>query len=327
MYSGVVSRIFWLWIALAIFATASDQAVAGITDEVSVADTPIEIGNYTFGMRSAFRLIGGVFDEYGNYTNYPNGSQAWSLMTSLSASYRFSRFLEGDVSVPLRQSEVDSTTGSSDTTSMGGPSLSVRAHLGTWAHLVFHGGFTFMSPPAFIRSSEGDTSMSLPQNLGDGAAAGPSVNWGLGGFRSLGKFRFALDAMMVYYFNWAQDMSESPPDTPQLWIQPGMRFQLSETGGYALTRKWTALLGFHQAWQLDTFSSTAGLPSIDALGTANRTYSSSVGAAFAPDHHWRFTASFDTPFPFYDYAVNQAYAPSVSLSMTYSGGGAPAVHE
>jgi hypothetical protein len=279
-----------------------------------VVNAPVQINNYDLGFSSSVRVPQGGFDAQGNYVAYPAGSSSWSDTTNLNGSYRFSQQWEGGLTLPIRESRTFFPTGSTTSTSINVPQLFGRYHLGTPAHLVLHGG---LSLPYRYRYSQtnGNPSASLPEDSGDASTlSGSAVRFGIGGSHSINRFRFAADVSMTAPFAADSNMSDAPPGTPTVPVRKGDQILLSEGLAYTISPQWNVNGGLRQIWQGDTYSNGQ-----DVTGTASRVFSTSLGASYLPDFTWRWTASFDTQYPFYSYAVNQPYAPSVSIGLTYSG--------
>lgn len=294
----------------------STAALADVGAEVSVTDEPVKVSNYDFGLMNSLRAAQGTFDPYtGAYVPYPAGSSSWSNMTSLNGTYRFSKEWELGLSLPIFESRTIFPTGSITSTSVSIPQLLARYHFGTEAHLVGHVG---LSLPYKYRYSniQGEPSASLPEDSGDAATlSGFAVRTGLGASHSIKRFRFAFDASVTTAIPTDANLDDAPVGTPNSETWKGEQFLLNEGLAYTLSPEWLVNGGLQQIWQC---SSRAAGAIVD--GSAGRLFSTSLGVGYTPVGDWRWIASVSTPYPFYAYAVNQAYAPSVSVGVTYTGG-------
>jgi hypothetical protein len=283
-------------------------------EEVSVTDEPVHLGTVQMDLMSSMRAMQGSFDPYGQYQAFPDGSTAWNSMTSLGATYRFDKKWEGSISGQFMKSDMTFPTGEMSSTSVMGPLVDVRYHLGLWPHLIVHVG----ASPGWSMGSHttvGNPTAALPDDFGDGNIQGASVHAGIGGARSIGRFRFAFDINSVLPFATTSIPSDAPPTTAApVTTRPGDRFLLSQGIAYKVSSKWTVNGGFRQSWGADTSADD-----VPVDGTASRLFSSDLGVSYSPDASWRWMASYDTQFPFYNYVVNGSYSPAVSLGLTYAG--------
>jgi hypothetical protein len=294
--------LLWLFLAMPAFAA----------EEVSVTEAPLEVSHFELNLSTSLRSTQGGFDPYGAYHAYPEGSSAWSLTTNLGASYRFSRVFEGVVLLPFRQSRNIFPTGSQTSTSIGLPLFETKIHLGGWPHLVVHLG---VAPPWQYRSStfEGSPADSISDDPNDGNA-GASVHIGAGVSRTFHPLRLAFDVTAILPFTSSQTPDNAPAGTPDTHIHKGNRLQVNEGLSYQFNSRWRLNSGLRQMW-----SASNSIDDVDALGSRGRLFTTSLGVSYQPNRAWRWMTSFESAYPFYSFAVNQSYAPTVALGMTYVG--------
>jgi hypothetical protein len=303
------SRRLAILAVLILFYSMQSYAV----EEVSVTDEPVVVGHYQFNLGTAVRAVQGTFDPYGQYEAYPGGSKALAVMTNLGASYRFTKKWEGSISGNVMNSNSSFPTGTMQSTSVSGPLTDVRYHLGLWPHLIIHVG----ASPGWhysSRNSTGNPTASLPDTFGDGTYNGAAAHIGIGGARSVGKFRFAFDFNSIVPFPSSRVPSDAPTDTPPMSLRTGDQLVLSQGLAYSLARKWMLSSSIQEDWGA---SSTQN--GVDVPDTKSRFFSSSLGVSYSPNETWRWLATYSTSYPFYNYAVNGSYAPAVILGMTYAG--------
>jgi hypothetical protein len=291
---------------------AADASLAFCAEEtVSVADEPLRTNHYEFSLSNSVRAMQGSFDPYGAYHAYPEGTEAWSLMTRFGVSYRFSKKWAAGFSLPVRQNQMQTSTGSSSSTSVGGMNFSIKYHLGGWAHPVIHVGG---GPPWAYRhrTMEGDPRAAITEDSNDGMMGGASIHVGAGISRTFRWLRAALDSTIMLPF--ASTQTNTDGTAGSVSVRRGNRLQLSEGLAYVGGRGWSINGSLRQMW-----SGLTSADGVDVMGTRSRAFSTSVGASYAPSKNWRLRAGYDTQFPFYAYAVNSSYSPSVTLGMTYVG--------
>jgi hypothetical protein len=310
-----LSRSNGLAAALCLLAAAAPALAQANDEEVSVTDSVVSDHHYSFGLNTSARAMQGSFDAYGAYHPFMPGSTAISLAWSLNASYRLSQVVEIGTSLPIRRSMEWFPTGTSASWMMNAPGIDTRFHLGGWPHLVAHVGF---SGPWKWRDSNitGDPSASMPDDMGDGFVPGASMRLGLGVSRSFSRFRIALDVSGTHPFASTNVPMDAPPGVvvAPVTSQSGDRISFSEGASYSITHRWTANAGLRQYWAGPTIADGSVVE-----GTRGRAFTTSVGTSFIPSSSWRFNASVETQYPFYDYAVNLPYAPAVSVGMVYVG--------
>ncbi len=288
-------------------------SIAHATEQVSVTDIPVGVHTLLLNVSSSYRVSGGHFDPYGAYTSYVDGSSVWGLTTLFRTSYRLSQYWEGGLSFSLRNSQMSFPTGKMTSTSVGSPGADMRFHAGGWAHLILHLG---MSLPYSVSSRNivGDPSKSaMTDDLG--STTGFALRTGFGVSRTLRPLplRLALDATASLPFAQSTVLSDAPSGTPAVMIRKGKQFQTSEGIAYVASPLWILSAGLKQIWAMDTHSNDIDIP-----GTAGRLFSTSLGLAYSSGPTLRWTASYDTSFPFYSYAVNNSYSPALSLGMSYT---------
>jgi hypothetical protein len=303
-------------------ATASTAAFAADTPEgVDVTDQIVHQNNIGIGLSTSVREMEGKFDAWGNYASYPADSSSWAAMTMFTTSYRLNSSWEAGLGFMARDSATLMPTGSMRSFSIGSPSLSVRYHTKIadgWAHLIAHLGVG--APYSFgTRTVVGDVSRSMPQSqtdLADGTFGGWGVRVGLGFAKSFTflPIRVAIDSSVTNPFPQSSDPDQLPPGTPVSTSTSGRQYSLSEGISYEIGRQWAVNTGIRQSWGGDTYTN-----GIDDVGTASRMFSSSIGASYIPDAHWRWNVSYSTQWPFYNYLINQGYSPAISLGMGYTG--------
>jgi long-subunit fatty acid transport protein len=108
--------------------------------------------------------------------------------------------------------------------------------------------------------------------------------------------------------------ADAPEGAAPSTSQGANRLMMSEGVAYSISHRWTMNLGFRQFW---TGQSTRD--GVSKEGSRSRSYTTSLGASYLPAPAWRVNAGFETPFPFYKYAVNMAYSPAVSIGVAYAG--------
>jgi len=153
----------------------------------------------------------------------------------------------------------------------------------------------------------------------DGSAIGGgySLRVGVGASHSLSSslpLRLALDFTTIFPFAQTLEAGRSPEVTSNTIRQRGREMMLSEGLSYRLSRSWTVDGGLKQLWGGENCED-----GVVELGTASRSFTSSIGVSYLPSRFWRLTGNYATSFPFYSYAANQAYAPSVMLAAAYAG--------
>jgi hypothetical protein len=292
-----------------LFCSARSYAV----EEVSVTDEPVVVGHYQFNLGTAVRAVQGTFDPYGQYEAYPDGSKAVAVMTNLGASYRFSKKWEGSISGNIMDSDSTFPTGTMQSTSVSGPLTDVRYHLGYWPHLIIHVG---VSPGWHYssRNSTGNPTASLPDTFGDGTYNGAAAHLGVGGARSIGRFRLAFDFNSIIPFASSRVPSDAPTDSAPVSVRTGDQLVLSQGLAYNLSRKWMLSSSIQEDW-----GASSTQDGVDVPDTKSRFFSTNLGVSYTPDETWRWLATYSTSYPFYNYAVNGSYAPAVILGMTYAG--------
>ena len=292
------------------------------SEEVLVTDAPVRKDNIQLGMMTNYRDTSGSFDPYGTYGAYPEGSSVWSVIQIYSIGYRFESPLEVGLTFANRYSESTFPTGSSQSKSFGSPSLSARYHvaINRETHLIFHSGFSTpfkfsnrrtAGDPSASMSSDGDLSAPVGAPMG-----GYTLRAGMGVSTTLRSvpMRFSVDANIMHAFSSTQPVMDGPNDGLTQTVQRGNQYSLSEGVGYSLSRHWLVSGGVRQAWSSNTYTDGE-----EMLGTASRLFSTDVGLTYVALVDWRVTASYDTQWPFYSFIVNQPYAPSVSMGLTYTG--------
>jgi hypothetical protein len=298
-----------LFLGLLVFLTS----IAHAAEEVSVTDEPIVVGHYQFNLGTSVRAVQGTFDPYGQYEGYPDGSKAVAFMTNLGASYRFTKQWEGVISGNIMDSNSSFPTGTMQSTSVSGPLVDVRYHLGLWPHIIIHvgasPGWHFSS-----RNSTGNPTASLPDTFGDGTYNGAAAHAGFGGSRTLGKFHFAFDFNSIFPFASSRVPSDAPTDWTPVSVRTGDQLVLTQGVAYNFSRKWSLSTSIQEDWGASSTQDGQDVPY-----TQTRFYSTSLGASYSPDETWRWLVTYSTSYPFYNYAVNGSYAPAVTLGMTYAG--------
>lgn len=281
--------------------------------DVDVTEPKIDTGHYELEITTALKSIQGTFNPYGEYYSFPDGTQAWNWLTTLGGSYRFNPYFEASASVPIRQSSMNFPTGSINSTSIGGALVGGKLHLGGWPHLVLHAG---ISTPFRYSSTTttGDPSASAPADFGDSYTSGLSFPVGMGVSHAFGRFRFAIDASYTIMMASEDNLSDAPPGTPPVSVQPGNRFKFTEGMSFNIDSHWYLNAGSQQMISGDTYADGVDIP-----GTAGGVMSMSFGATYSPNPTWRYTASVQTLLPYYVLDANQSYGPGISLSISFLG--------
>jgi hypothetical protein len=281
--------------------------------EVDVTEPRVSAGTYELEFGSSLRAIQGSFDPYGNYSPYPNGTTAWSEVSTFGGAYRFSELFEMAMTLPFRHSVLSFPTGTITSNSIGGPLFVAKLHVGGWPHLVVHAG---VSTPWRYKSSSvvGNPSASLPDDFDDSFPSGTSIPVGAGVSRSFDGFKFAFDLTYTYLLPQTQDLSDAPPGYPEVQVKSGARWGLSEGLAYELSHEWMINAGLRQMWLADS-----QVNGTEISNTAGRVFSTSLGISYSLDKIWRYTLRGDTLFPFYAYADNETYGPGISLQISFLG--------
>ncbi len=303
-----------LLVSLTLMSLSLSLSVALAAEDVDVTDIPIESGHYQLGLMTAYRPTQGAWDPYGNYTTYPDGSVALSVFTTISFSYRFNKDWEIGLSLPIRQSRMIMPTGDSASTIVGGFGGDVRYHVGGWPHLILHAG---VGTPWNWRhmTVNGDPRASFSTNDLSTDISGWSMRVGAGVSRTFYKVRAAFDLSAGIPIGTSDMTSDGPPlPGPPPQVGQGKRIQALEGLSYLATKQWSINSGLRQSWAMDT-----SVNGVAVDGSAGRLFTTSIGLSYNPSHDWRWTGSFDTPYPFYSYAVNQPYSPTFAVSMVYMG--------
>jgi hypothetical protein len=305
-----------------IFAAFLTIFSAHAEEVVDVTEAPILKSQIQLSMMTNYRQTNGSFDPYGTYTAYPDGSSVWNAMQIYNVSYRFESPFEVGLSFSTRYSQSTFPTGYQQSQSFGSPSVNGRYHIALdhTTHLIFHVGVG--TPFKFNdRKSTGDPSASMNQD-GDLSApvgapmGGYNIRLGTGiskSFRRL-PIRLSLDATVTHPFPSTTNINDGPQDGLTENNQRGNQYSLSEGIGYTLTKHWLVSGGFRQAMSSDTYTDGE-----DMQGTASRLLSTNFGLTYESQKDWRVTASYETEYPFYSYVVNQSYAPSITVGLSYTG--------
>ena len=306
------SRKFSILIVLLSKLTVSPAFA--IEERVSVDESPLPIQKIDLGISESYRVTQGSFDPYGTYVPNVDGSSVWSTTTNFKTGYRFSKVLESDLAVPLRESESNYPTGKKRSTTLGGAQLSGRYHLGGWPHILVHLGVGL--PWKWSASkSEGSPAASISgDSASDVAPAGLSLRFGFGLSHTFGQFRFGFDATETYAFAQNQEMKDGALGPSVVNTQAGRRHQIREGLAYLINHRFSLNGSLNQMWLGE--SSAEGKP---VEGTAGRVFSTSLGVSYFHNREWRWTASYETQYPFYAYMVNQPYSPAISISLSYAG--------
>ncbi|MGZ3687791.1 MAG: hypothetical protein ACXWPM_06090 [Bdellovibrionota bacterium] len=292
-----------------LLATASS---AFAVEEVSVVDRPLHQSNYELSMMTFVRSTQGSFDPYGAYTSFPSGSSAFSLMTTLGGSYRLPWGFEVGGGIPFRQSFMNFPSGSTTSSSLGGVSAHLKFHAGTWAHLVPH--IAAVTPWKWrATKTDGDPGASMPEDFGDGMSTA-AFHAGIGASRSYKFIRGALDVTGMFPFAMWQTPMDGAPNSPAILVRSGNAIQLLEGIAFTLPKGFTINGNLRQMWADSTVVDGNSIS-----GTKKRLFTTGVGLAYSPSPSWRFTGTFDTPWPFYAAAVNMPYSPSFGFMMAYVG--------
>ena len=285
---------------------------AHAAEEISVTDIPVGVEKFQFGASTSYHETTGRFDPYGYYTSIPDGASARTVGTGLSGSYRFNKQWEADLMLPIRQTDITVPTGTMSSTSVGGTSVEGRYHYGGWSHLTFHVATT--TPWQFKnKTSTGDPSSSLASVMGNDSSAmlsGSNVRVGAGVSHTFRSFRAAMDLTTTVPFATEQEPTATIPVATS--VRKGERIQTSEGVSYLLGIKWSFSTSVKQMWGRDTT-----VDGLDQVGTASRSFSTALSVGYGASRDWHWMASYETLYPFYNYAVNQGCGPSVSIGMTY----------
>jgi hypothetical protein len=127
-------------------------------------------------------------------------------------------------------------------------------------------------------------------------------------------FRAGVDASVQIPFAQDTDTENGPPGETSYLVRRGVSYMANEGLSYIVNTMWSANLGLQQVWSGDSYVNNG-----DVIGTAGRYFGSSIGVSYEPEPDWRFNGTYQTSFPFYAYSVNQAYSPTFSVALVYSG--------
>ena len=282
-------------------------------DEVEVTDIPVKLNHFQFGESTSYRMNVGRFDPYGYYTPLPAGSSSIAISESFKTSYRFSKEFEAGMTIPIRRTDLTVPTGSIESTTIGSASFETRYHLSVDStHISIHAGFT--TPwSTTSTTTTGNPSASQSDSTGDPSfVTSASARLGIGATHNFSDFRAAIDITGTHLFASDQVPSDAPPGTASLSIQKGNRIQVTEGLAYKLSKQWSVSTGMQQMWSGDTYAN-----GIDEIGTATRTFSTTEGVEFAASEDWHLALTYSNLWPFYDYAANSPYGPSISLSVSF----------
>src|SRR6185437_16778865 len=64
-------------------------------ETVSVTDSHVRVSRGELSVATMYREMQGRFDPYGNYSAFPSGTNATSVMSMMRGSYRFSKNWDG----------------------------------------------------------------------------------------------------------------------------------------------------------------------------------------------------------------------------------------
>ena len=144
---------------------------------------------------------------------------------------------------------------------------------------------------------------------GDGST---TIHAGLSTSKLYRPIKLSLDGAFFYPVSkHVTHMRNEAVDSPYE-LKPGNRIQTTESIAY-LFNGWSSTLGLKQLWQFKT-----SVDGQDSQGSAARLFTTQVGLNYFYADFWSLGTSYETTFPFYRYEVNQPYAQTVALSITYS---------
>ena len=215
--------------------------------------------------------------------------------------------------MPFRDSDQSLPTGTSDSKSIGGPSLSVHYRIDLPLHPTLNAGISLPWRLSW-KQVDGQPNASLPQDFSDSSSpTGGSIPFGATIHPQIGPFDFQLEATYTYFFPSDQEITDAPPGYPQATIKPGDKIKFTEEMSYPLTPNWKIGGGFEQTW-----GDNVQIDGVENLGTASRAVDTILGLDYRIDQQWNMGLKFTTPFPFEQFMVNQTFGSGVTLSVTLS---------
>jgi hypothetical protein len=309
---------FFVLLALLSFSSGA-LAYEDIDDLDAIAGKSTTQGHpFSLVMIESYRQVQGKFDPYGAYQSSDGSTTAW--VSVFGFDYRFSKQWEYFFSFSATESQQLTSSTSTTTDSFGVPQFEVRYHVPTTSPVrtTFHIGISLPFKSTSVQSS-GTPSDSTTESGNDGGfsplpslAVKAGVNMSTF-FESL-HLRAAVELSTTYQFAQDTNLQDAPAGTPSVNLQNGEIYQLGEVFSYIFNSQWSVNMGFAQSWTGDTVADGQTMPA-----TASRLFSTNFGASYAGIKDYRFTLSYGTAYPFYQYAANQPYAPSASLAMIYNG--------
>jgi hypothetical protein len=269
---------------------------------------------YQLGLSTAYRVVDGHFDPYGDYRSIGDGDSTETYSTSFGAAFRLSESWQLGFALPLIHNRNEFSGATHTATSMGDPVIETRYRF--WEDLRFlpwrpqvalYGGIR--APLA--KSMEESTDPYNTDAIGDG---GYTAHMGINISKILHPMKFELDGSFLYPFERDIDQMRGLLVSPSYGFRPGNKFQLAESLGYLPSEHWSTTIGLKQLWILESEKNGRSVS-----GSAGRFFSSLLGMTYFYDASWSLGLSYETALPFYGYAANQANAQTASLTVTYGG--------
>lgn len=274
---------------------------------------PAEQG-YQVGLSNTVRSVRGDFDPYGDYSSFPAGTSTSQIVTVFGGAYRVNDDWQLGLSVPFTTSLQTMAEVTHRASASGDPALEGRYLL--WEDLAF---LTFRPQLAFYGGLRVPFGTSIyttrdPMALdavGDGVM---TLHAGVNAAKLFRPVKWSMDAAVFYPRLHTVDKMRGEAVALPYTFKLGNRLQLAESANYLINQEWSATMGFKQVW---TAHSLVG--GVESEGSAQRLFTTATSVNYFYDNAWSVGLSYETEFPFYRYEVNQPYAHSVALAITYGG--------
>lgn len=267
---------------------------------------------YQFGLTTSYRFIQGYFDSYGWYTPQPKDSVLNSLTTLWNGGMRLNSFWQFSWALPLIYNKQVYSEKKHSAISFGDAVLEARhtfwedvRFLAYQPELNFYGGVRLPLGTSVYNSTDtyGETI------TGEGVVI---LHGGISAAKLVRPLRLTLNG--TFYYPWQKKITQMRDvfvALPYLF-KNGNRIFLEETLSYLINNHWSSSLGIRNLWLL---KSTMGQKTVD--GSAGRLFSTVISLGYAYDISRSVALNYETLFPFYKYAVNQAHFQTMSLALQY----------
>ncbi|HAZ14659.1 MAG: hypothetical protein A2X86_06225 [Bdellovibrionales bacterium GWA2_49_15] len=290
-----------------LWAASCHSGGGGQVMNVLVSDQRYQLGGST-----QYRSVEGQFDPYGHYSANSPGTSKQSYVTTVGGAFRINDEWQVGASLPMIHNDYAFSTQHHTATNMGDPALEARYLF--WEDLNF---LTFHPEVSFYGGARLPLGNSIHHShdtydadvTGDGTT---TLHGGISVSKLYRPVRLSFDSAFFYPMTkHVTHMHDKPVSSPYA-MKAGNRIQTTEGMTY-LFNGWSSSLGLKQMWQFET-----SVDGQDSQGSAARLFSSQAGLNYFYAEFWTVGISYETSFPFYKYEVNQPYAQTVALSITYS---------